>query len=241
MQQDQGYTLDTSRHVLSDIANAERVLLHHAEASSQPYGGGALKQHAQQLITHLQQHAQQSQGSRATPRSEESNAHHVKGSTPVSLETLDASMTALRTVFDNNLLSELCAVLHSLYVRQARLNTALAPLAAPAHAAKEPAHHVDDDCMPVQEGCHEVAHSMNSAVNGMAAAFGRQSGNSAKRERQQALPHSSSAAPATPQQDADAQQAKVDSHHIAALRCVRGLVMLAAFSSTIWKYLLPPC
>lgn len=216
---DRGQSSEPLRHVLQSIAHAERVLLHHAEISSEAGHGVALKQHAQQLITHLQQHAQRSQGDSVTARSQISNALSDTNVTfSISEEDLIASTTALQTVFDSSLLSELCAVLHSLYVRQARLN---APSGANVHAVTERVHHVDvNERMSLQADCIQNVGSMSLAVNSMAAESGTQSGQSAEHADQDMRPHSLAPALDHPQQHADVhQQVREDSHQIAALRC----------------------
>lgn len=196
-----------SRDILRDIAHAERVLLHHAEVSAKETRNVALVQHAQQLIIHLQQHAQNSHGVPETFKSEHSQAHPASVAVPVSKAALDASATLLRTIFDGNLLSELCAVLHSLYARQACLDASPAASAAPVHP-------VSHDCMPTSEGCNQVAASVNLEETSMAVAPCKR----AQQQQHNVPPHCLAAAPEFPQQHADAQeQASVDFH---ALRCV---------------------
>lgn len=209
-----------SRDILSDIAHAERVLLHHAEVSANETSNVALVQHAQQVITHLQQQAQKSHGVLATAKSEHSQAHRASNAVPVSETALAASVTVLRTVFDGNLLSELCAILHSLYARQACLEASPAASAAPVHP-------VNHDCMPTSEGCNQVAASVDLEGTSMAAAPCTR----AQHQQHSVPPHCLAAAPEVPQQHADAQeQASVDFH---ALRCV----ILSILYTTVWHKL----
>lgn len=216
MQQDQDHSSETLRHVLKDIAHVERVLLHHAETSSEACHAVALKQHAQLLITHLQQHAQQSLGALVKARSQSANAHSAKVSTAVSEGALNTSTTALRTVFDSELLSELCAVLHSLYVRQARLD---APPGAPTDAVEGPADHAGDNSMPGPET--QLVDSANLAVNGMASASSMHFGQSEEHEHQIVPPRSISPSAGHAKQHADVHQhCNEDSHQTAALRCM---------------------
>ena len=214
---DRGQPSEPLRHVLKDIAHAERVLLHHSEAASDAGHAVGLKQHAQQLITHLQRHAQRSHGALITARSQNLNARSDKSVTSsISEEAVNASTTALRSVFDSNLLSELCAVLHSLYIRQARL---AAPSGASAHTAEGHAQHVHDSGTSLQADCIQDVGSASLAVNSMAAESGIQTGQSAEPEQHNLRPHSLTAALEHPQQFADAcQQVNKDSHQINALR-----------------------
>lgn len=211
MQQDRSdSSSETSHHIVADIAHAERVLLHHTEVASKANGDLALVQHAQRLIIYLQQHAQASQDILATAKSETAQAQPARLPYPMSEAALDASATALRTVFDGNLLSELCAVLHSLYVRQACLDANPASLNAPVHADVQ-------DHMPAPEHCKQAAGSMNLVASSVASA----SGKSAQHQRHHALPHCLAAAPASPQQHTDAhEQAPADFNETAALRCI---------------------
>lgn len=192
---------EMSRDILSDIAHAERVLLHHAEVSAKETSNVALVQHAQQLITHLQQHAQKSHGVLATAKSEHSQAPPASVAVPASEAALDVSATVLRTVFDGNLLSELCAILHSLYARQACSEATPAPSAAPVHP-------VNHDCMQTSEACNQLWASMNLKGNSRAAAPAK----TAQHQQHNAPPHCLAAAPELRQQHASA-----DLH---ALRCV---------------------
>lgn len=200
-------SVEMSRDVLSDIAHAERVLLHHAEVSAKESDNVALVQHAQQLIIHLQQHAQKSHDVLAAAKSEHSQAHPSSVADLVSEAALDASATVLRTVFDGNLLSELCAILHSLYARQACLE-------AKSAASAPPVHPVDHHRMITSEGCNQVAVSMNLEGTSIAAAPGKV----AQHQQHNVPPNCWAAAPELPQQHAHAHgQASVDFH---ALRCV---------------------
>lgn len=202
MQQDLIDSSESSRHVLSDIAHAERVLLHHAEVHSTATGNVALVQHAHRLITYLQQHAKQSQEVLATAKSDNSQAHPANPPSSVAEAALDASVTALRTVFDSKLLSELCAILHSLYGRQACLGASPAPLTAPVHA-------VDQDWVPTPEDCKQAAGSLNQETTS----------NGAQHQQHRALPNCFMAAPESPQQLTDAhEQAAVDFHETSAIR-----------------------
>lgn len=213
---DRGHSSEPLRQVLQSIAHAERVLLHHAHVSSEAGHAVTLQQHAQQLITHLQQHAQRSQGDLETATTQNSNAPSDTNVTfSISEADLNASTTALQTVFDSNLLSELCAVLHSLYVRQARLSV---PTGASAQAVAAKAHHVDvNKRTSLQADCIQNVGSMSLAINSMAAA---QSGQSAEHTDQNMRPHSLAAALGHPQQYTDMhQQLREDPDKIAALRC----------------------
>ena len=209
MQQESSDSSETSRHVITDIAHAERLLLHHAEAASKANGDVALVQHAQRLIIYLQQHAQTSQDVLATAKYENVQAQPARLSFPMSEAALDASATALRTVFDGNLLSELCTILHSLYVRQACLDASPASLTAPVHADNH-------DLVPAPAHCKKAAGSMHLDVSSVASAPGK----SAQHQQHNELPHCLAAAPESPQQHIDAQeQAPVGFNETAALRC----------------------
>lgn len=191
--------------ILSDIAHAERVLLHHAEVSAKETSNVALVQHAQQLITHLQQHAQKSHGVLATAKSEHSQAHPASVAVPASKAVLDASVTVLRTVFGGNLLSELCTILHSLYARQACLE------ATPA-ASAVPGHPVGHDCMQTSEACNQFSASTYLEGTSRAAAPAKR----AQHQQHNVPPQGLAAAPELRQQHAQ-EQASADIH---ALRCV---------------------
>ena len=199
MQQDRSDSSETSRQILNDIAHAERVLLHHAEGRSTGTGDVALAQHAQRLIIYLQQHAQQSQGFLATAKSENPQAHPGRIPSSISEAASDASIAALRTVFDGNLLSELCEILYTLYVSQACLDASPGPLNAPVHA-------VGHGQMPAPEDCKQAAGNMKLDVTS----------NSAQHQQHLALPQYLAAAPESP--DAH-EQAPKDLHETDAIRC----------------------
>lgn len=204
MQQDRNDSSNTSRHISSDIAHAERVLLDHAKVRSTATGGVNLVQHAQQLIIYLQQHAQQSQGVLAIATSEDSQAHPATLPLSILESALDASAKALRTMFDGNLLSELCAILYTLYVRQACLDASPGPLTAPVHA-------LDHDSMPIPEDCQLAADSINLGVTSSIA----------QQQQHSALPHCMATAPKFPQQHTGThEQAPADFHETAAFRYV---------------------
>ena len=204
MQQDPSHSSDSSRQVLSDIAHAERVLLHHTEVHSTATGDIALVQHAHRFITYLQKHAQQSQGVLAIAKSDHSQAHPANPPSSISEAALNASAAALQTVFDSKLLSELCTILYSLYGRQACLDATPAPLTAPVHA-------VDHDRMAVPEDCRQAAGSVSLKTTSK----------SAQHQQHSALPYCFIAALESPQQHTHAhEQAPVDLRETAAIRCV---------------------
>ena len=123
MQQDQkrGASPQLSPQLAYDIAQAEQALFLHIQSVAQPAARHELSKQAETLIFHLQQHALQqrcgvSQAESVLPQADTQDSH-------LTLEAaLHTSRTALLDTIDKNLLSELCSVLHSLYVRRADLH-----------------------------------------------------------------------------------------------------------------------
>ena len=221
MQQDQkrGQLPEFSSQLAIDISQAEQALILHVQSVVQPSARYGLSKQAKSLICDLQQHAlQQHRGvpraGSGFPQADTAQEFHL------ALEAaLHARRTALLDTVDRNLLSELCSVLHSLYVRRADLNVnhalsteAAVDVALPQHNANYLLPQTDADAAST-----EISGSLNS---GLASSPPSQSPGSIKSPQGQGgvLDKRATADSAWEPEDLH-QQTALDSQAIAALRC----------------------
>lgn len=130
------------RQLLRDIDEAENVLVRHVERTKLPGCIGELRHPARELISLLRKRAQLLQ---------QPYSPHKHAAEQAKLDTdVQQCKTALLSVFSDDVLSEICIVLHSLYVRTAKL-----------HSLSPPAFEIDDDDQPPAH--HDTA-DINAAV-----------------------------------------------------------------------------
>ena len=124
-----GLATAVSQQFLCDIADAESALLRHVEQDDEASScNTSPRQAALDLISLLQIRAQllQQPDSRFT---------HAAEQAKLNIQ-IQQCRTRLLCVFNNHVLSEICMILHSLYLRKARLQSCLLPS---SEAANNPA------------------------------------------------------------------------------------------------------
>lgn len=122
------------RQLLRDIDEAENVLVRHVERTKLPPGCiAASRQPARDLISLLRKRAQLIQQPYSPPK-------HAAEQAKLDADVQQCK-SALLSVFSDNVLSEICAVLHSLYIRTARLHSLSSPPFEIDNDDQAPAYH----------------------------------------------------------------------------------------------------
>ena len=134
-----------SRQLLFDIAAAEKVLLHHAEqAGNFNSCTNSPREAALRLITLLRNRAQRPRQPDKSSLAPSCNDECTADQPGDSLRGIDTRIlhcrTALLPAFSDPVLSEICTILHSLYVREDQMQSGLPSSVALEAAAMSSVH-----------------------------------------------------------------------------------------------------